>query len=188
MPGKNKQSKQIQDKKAQVLGGGKGGSSKGLAAMVMVAVLALAGGLSWWLMSPGRSEAPLPASAAVVAGEQVVSLPASLFDDGKARHFEYQAADGITVRYFVIKSSDGIIRAAYDACDVCWPEGKGYYQQGDDMVCANCGKHFPSVKVNEVKGGCNPAPLQRRVENGQVIIHLADIAAGRRYFDFPRKG
>ena len=151
-------------------------------------MLALAGGLGWWWMSPGQAEAPKPASATVVAGEEVVALPVTLFADGKARHFEYQVPGGITVRYFVIKSSDGIIRAAYDACDVCWPEGKGYYQEGDDMVCANCGKHFPSVKVNEIKGGCNPAPLQRRVENGQVIIRLSDIAAGKRYFDFPRKG
>lgn len=183
-----KSGKQTMDKKAQVLGGGKGGSSKGLAAMVVVAVLALAGGLSWWLMSPGRAEAPLPARAAVVAGEPVVALDAALFTDGKARHFEHQGADGVKVRYFVIKSSDGVIRAAYDACDVCWPEGKGYYQQGDMMVCANCGKRFPSVKVNEVKGGCNPAPLERRVENGKVIIRLADIDQGRRYFDFPRRG
>lgn len=177
-------SKQVMDKKAQVLGGDKGGSSKGLAAMVVVAVLALAGGLSWWFMSPGQAEAPLPASAAVVGGEQVVALDEALFADGKARHFELKGPDGITVRYFVIKSSDGVIRAAYDACDVCWPEGKGYYQEGDMMVCANCGKRFPSVKVNEVQGGCNPAPLERRVENGKVIIRLADIAAGRRYFNF----
>ncbi|MCF8064652.1 MAG: hypothetical protein K9K36_05375, partial [Desulfarculaceae bacterium] len=102
----SKSSKQTMDKKAQVLGGDKGGSSKGLAVMVVVAVLALGGGLSWWFMSPGQSEAPLPASAAVVAGEQVVALNAALFDDGKARHFEYKGADGITVRYFLIKSSD----------------------------------------------------------------------------------
>ncbi|MBU1276998.1 MAG: DUF2318 domain-containing protein [Proteobacteria bacterium] len=139
-------------------------------------------------MTPSQADAPRPASSTVVAGEQVVAMPAALFDDGKARHFEHKGSDGITVRYFVIKSSDGVIRAAYDACDVCWPEGKGYYQEGDMMVCANCGKRFPSVRVNEVKGGCNPAPLERRVENGKVIIRLADIDQGRRFFDFSRRG
>ncbi len=67
------------------------------------------------------------ASAPAAAGSTSVSFPASLFDDGKARHFEH--VDGKhTIRYFILKSSDGIIRAAFDACDVCWPAGKGYYQ------------------------------------------------------------
>ncbi|MCB2191655.1 MAG: DUF2318 domain-containing protein [Deltaproteobacteria bacterium] len=139
-------------------------------------------------MSPGQADTPQVSSLAVVNGEKVVALDASLFEDGKARHFELKGEGGMLVRYFVIKSSDGVIRAAYDACDVCWPEGKGYYQEGDMMVCANCGKRFPSIKVNEVKGGCNPAPLLRRVENGKVIIRLADIAEGRRYFNFSKRG
>jgi uncharacterized membrane protein len=107
-----------------------------------------------------------------------------LFSDGKARHFEYETPEGIAVKYFVLKSSDGVIRAAFDACDVCWPAGKGYYQDGDVMVCRNCSRRFASVRVNEVKGGCNPAPLQRRVENGQLVIETADLLTGRRYFDF----
>jgi hypothetical protein len=90
-------------------------------------------------------------------------------------------------KYFVLKSSDGIIRAAFDACDVCWPAGKGYYQEGDYMVCRNCGRKFASVLVNEVKGGCNPAPLNRRVENGKVVIDVKDILDGRQYFNFSGK-
>jgi uncharacterized membrane protein len=115
-----------------------------------------------------------------------VSLPASLFADGKARHFEHVAGD-FKIKYFVLKSSDGVIRAAFDACDVCWPAGKGYYQEGDSMVCRNCGRRFASVLVNEVKGGCNPAPLNRQVENGKVIIEVKDILDGRQYFNFAGK-
>ena len=48
----------------------------------------------------------------------------------KARHYTYSAPGGITIKYFIIKSSDGVIRAAFDACDVCWPSGKGYQQEG----------------------------------------------------------
>ena len=126
------------------------------------------------------------ASAPAAAGNTSVSFPAGLFEDGKARHFEH--VDGKhTIRYFVLKSSDGIVRAAFDACDVCWPAGKGYYQEGDYMVCRNCGRKFASVLVNEVKGGCNPAPLNRRVENGKVIIEVKDILEGRPYFNFSGK-
>ena len=103
--------------------------------------------------------------------------------DGKARHFEH--VDGKhTIRYFILKSSDGIIRAAFDACDVCWPAGKGYYQEGDFMVCRNCGRRFESVLINEVKGGCNPAPLKRELEGQNLIININDILKGKQYFNF----
>ena len=119
---------------------------------------------------------------------QVVTYPTTLFDEGKAKHFEFRTDNGITVKYFVLKSSDGVIRAAFDACDVCWPSGKGYYQEGDKMVCRNCGKRFASVKINEVKGGCNPAPLNRKIDGDNLVIQATDILEGQRYFDFRRRG
>jgi hypothetical protein len=106
------------------------------------------------------------------------------FANGKMHHFTYKTGDGIVIRYFILKSSDGVIRAAFDACDVCWPENKGYSQKGDSLVCNNCGKRFPSTRVNEVRGGCNPAPLKRKMENGNVIIQVADILDGKKYFNF----
>jgi len=119
---------------------------------------------------------------------QVVTYPVSLFDEGKAKHFEFRADNGITVKYFVLKSSDGVIRAAFDACDVCWPSGKGYFQEQDKMVCRNCGKRFASVKINVVKGGCNPAPLNRKIDGDNLVIRVADILEGQTYFDFRRRG
>jgi len=112
-----------------------------------------------------------------------VTYPASQFSDGKAKYFTYKTPEGITIKYFIIKSPDGVIRAAFDACDVCWPEGKGYAQKGDFMVCRNCGKQFHTNRINEVSGGCNPAPLTRKLENGQVVIKPEDIVKGKRYFD-----
>jgi uncharacterized membrane protein len=106
------------------------------------------------------------------------------FADGKTRHFTYKSGNGVVIRYLILKSSDGVIRAAFDACDVCWPEKKGYSQKSDSLVCNNCGKRFPSARVNEVQGGCNPAPLKRKMENGNVIIQVADILEGKKYFNF----
>ncbi len=129
---------------------------------------------------------PVQSATAVAppaAGQTAVAFPLDLFEDGKARHFEHRDGN-FTIRYFILKSSDGILRAAFDACDVCWPAGKGYYQEGDFMVCRNCGRRFASVRVNEVKGGCNPAPLNRSVQNGQLVIQVKDILEGRQYFNF----
>lgn len=129
---------------------------------------------------------PAKAIASANAGPSQVSYPISMFDDGTAHHYDHKA-DGLTIRYFILKSSDGVIRAAFDACDVCWPAGKGYFQEGDDMICRNCGRRFASVLVNEVKGGCNPAPLTRNVQGDQLVINVEDILQGKSYFNFKGK-
>ncbi|HEY3277919.1 MAG TPA: DUF2318 domain-containing protein [Syntrophorhabdaceae bacterium] len=115
-------------------------------------------------------------------GNKEVVYPASLFDDGKAHHFQYKTNDGVPIKYFVMKSSDGVIRAAFDTCVVCWREGKGYVQKDDSMICKNCGRRFKSTKINEVTGGCNPAPLVRKVENGKVVIKTENLVEGRQLF------
>jgi len=117
----------------------------------------------------------------VEAVEGVVRLPVATFDDGQARFYSFVSA-GKSIDFFVLKSSDGVVRAAFDACDVCWPAHKGYRQQGDLMICNNCGRQFPSVQINEVQGGCNPAPLKRALDGADLVIRSADIAAGASYF------
>ena len=144
---------------------------KGIGALFLVAALLGAIGVPAFAAAGG-------------AAAPGVSYPASMFDNGKARHFEYKTGDGVTVKYFIMKSSDGVIRAAFDACDVCWREGKGYTQKDDVMVCNNCGRRFPSTKINVVTGGCNPGALTRTIDGGKVIIKSEHILEGKRYFSF----
>jgi uncharacterized membrane protein len=124
------------------------------------------------------------ATAAVtpVITDKEVVFPETAFTDGKAQFFEYKTHDGKKVRYFIIRSSDGVIRAAFDACDVCWESGKGYKQQGDFMVCQNCGRRFQSNKVNVVTGGGNPSALTRTIKDGKVIIPIQALNGGTRLF------
>ena len=173
----------IAAKKAAVLGTEK--KSRMPLFVGLVGVILIAAAAVIYLNLSGGNPSAI-ASAPAAAGSTSVSFPASLFEDGKARHFEH--VDGKhTIRYFILKSSDGIVRAAFDACDVCWPAGKGYYQEGDYMVCRNCGRRFASVLVNEVKGGCNPAPLNRSLDNDKLVIQVKDILDGRQYFNFEGK-
>lgn len=173
----------VATKKAAVLGDDKKSKTPLLVAVIGIVLIA-AGGVFYFSHT---SNSPIAvASAPKAVNETMVSFPASLFEDGKARHFEHVSGN-LNIKYFILKSSDGVIRAAFDACDVCWPAGKGYFQEGDYMVCRNCGRRFKSVLVNEVKGGCNPAPLNRNMENGKVVILVKDILEGRQYFDFAGK-
>jgi len=114
-------------------------------------------------------------------------LPISQFDDGKAHYFTVRADDGISVTFFALKSRDGVIRAAIDACDVCYRSGKGYSQEGDYMICGNCGKRFSSERINVVKGGCNPAPLNRTINDGNLVISMNDINANSWYCKYRKQ-
>jgi uncharacterized membrane protein len=174
-------------KKAAVLGAG----NKSKAPLIITLVVAaFAAGAGIYVMKDTEA-GPIKAQAADSAQNKVkeFTYPLSDFDDGKAKYFSYRSADGINIRYFIMKSSDGVIRAAFDSCDTCWAAGKGYRQEGDYMVCNNCGLKFASVRINEVKGGCNPAPLTRTVRGDQVVIKVSDIVKeGSSYFNFARRG
>lgn len=111
----------------------------------------------------------------------LVTIPLDQVNDGKAHYFSYDA-QGKTIKFFVIRSNDGVIRAAFDACDVCFPERKGYSQDGDFMICINCGQRFHTSRINVVKGGCNPAPLRRASQGRNLVIATADILSGSGYF------
>lgn len=163
-------------------------SQSPLRTLVVVAVVVI-GGLAFYLLQTGfdsKPQARTPSVQPEVTATEV-SFPLQAFADGNAQYFQYPVGNGITVRFFILRSSDGIVRAAYDACDVCWREGKGYYQDGDFMVCRNCGQRFASVKVNEIKGGCNPAPLNRTVVGDKLVIKIADIIQGSQYFDLAKR-
>jgi uncharacterized membrane protein len=118
----------------------------------------------------------------VITENNEVQIATSKIDDGKAHFYTYDS-NGVQVRFFVLKSSDGVLRAAFDTCDTCYREKKGYRQEGDDMVCNNCGLKFASNRINEQKGGCNPAPLDRRVEGDNLYININDIKGGSWYFE-----
>ena len=113
-----------------------------------------------------------------------LEIPVASVNDGKAHHFQVKAEDGTMVTFFVLKSADGILRAAIDACDVCYRSGLGYYQEGDNMVCKNCGQKFASNKINVIKGGCNPAPLNRTVIGDKLVINMRDIGMNSWYMKY----
>ncbi len=117
----------------------------------------------------------------VTAAGDEVRLSIKAMDDGKAHYYVYKGGK-TDIKFFVIKSSDGVLRAAFDACDVCFSSKKGYSQDGDFMICNNCGMRFHSSQINVVEGGCNPAPLHRHVVGEHLVIKIADMLPGARFF------
>lgn len=154
-----------------------------------IIVLAIAGGLLFGGSGPEKAEKiDVSVQDSGGSGENLDKDPNSLYieiakiNDGLAHFYELPSQTGKTIRFFVLKSSDGVFRAAFDACDVCYREKKGYRQEGDNMVCNNCGRKFPSNLINVEQGGCNPAPLDRTIDGEYLVIKKSDIELGVRYF------
>ncbi|PIW34643.1 MAG: DUF2318 domain-containing protein [Candidatus Nealsonbacteria bacterium CG15_BIG_FIL_POST_REV_8_21_14_020_37_12] len=89
---------------------------------------------------------------------------------------------GEKIRFFVVKTSDGSIKTAFDACDVCYRYKKGYRQEGDYMVCNNCGNRYPMVGLgteNKNPGGCWPGYLPNIIQGDNVLIKKSDLENNR---------
>jgi uncharacterized membrane protein len=169
-------------KRAQFAQEAEGRSHKNTVKILALAAVALVAVVAYVVAGAGGERAASVAGGGgLKAAGGEVSLPVSELS-GKARFYEYKAASGKTVRFFAVKSSDGVYRAALDACDVCFASKKGYRQEGDDMVCNNCGNHFHSAQINEVKGGCNPVGLERKVAGDKLNLSAKELEAGASYF------
>ncbi|WP_051685432.1 DUF2318 domain-containing protein [Clostridium sp. KNHs205] len=120
-------------------------------------------------------------------GEEVQSAGITLNDNSdividtskitdKASFFETEAG-GLTVGLFAVKASDGTIRTAFNTCQVCNGSPYAYFEQkGDNFQCQNCKNVFPTDKIAQERGGCNPVPIleeQRTESNGEIIISSA---------------
>ena len=150
-----------------------------VAGIVVVVVAAVSAGMLDGLFK--KSPAASAKAAGVVETADAVKIPLKALDSGKALFLSLES-EGRQLYYFALKSQDGAYRAALDACDVCYRTNRGYRQEGDLMVCNNCGQTFPSNRIGEIKGGCNPHPLARGIDGQYLVIKRADIVAGKEYF------
>lgn len=78
-----------------------------------------------------------------------------------AAFFPYRSG-AILLEVLALRAPDGTVRTALNTCQVCYSSGRGYYiQQGDVLVCQNCGNRFKAAQVELIRGGCNPIPITR---------------------------
>ena len=118
-----------------------------------------------------RAAAQLSPAAPVESAGDVVRIPVREVDDGELHRFS--VAQGInTARFIVVKRPDGTLAAALDACQLCGD--KGYYQDGGNVICAHCGAviYVPSIGR---PGGCNPIPVESRIEGGELVIAVSEF-------------
>lgn len=118
---------------------------------------------------------------------QSVSHPVSSITT-TAKHFSYTYILSPTqkkeLEYVIVKASNGEIKTVFNACDVCYAAHKGYSQNGTELRCNNCGNRFPidGLGIKNTGGSCNPGYLPHTIENGNVVIQVADLIVGAYFF------
>jgi len=109
-----------------------------------------------------------------------IKIPLSEISE-KAKWYEYES-DGVAIRFFAVKANDESIKTGFDACDVCYRTKKGYRQEGNYMVCNNCGNRYPIIGLgteNKNPGGCWPGYLPSKIDGQNLVIKKSDIEKGR---------
>ena len=118
----------------------------------------------------------------VKSNGNVVTIPLAKVSDGKSHFYKYEDG-GKEIAFFAVKASDGSIKTAFDACDACYRDKKGYEQQGDKMNCKNCNQKFAINRLGpNATGGCNPGYLPNQVSGSTISIKTSDLKAGAKYF------
>jgi uncharacterized membrane protein len=108
-----------------------------------------------------------PATKTIAPADQNGDLVIQIKDITETAAFYPVTVDGVKMEAFAVKAPDGTIRTALNTCQVCYDSGRGYYkQEGDVLVCQNCGNRFRTSDVEKVKGGCNPVPI---LEEDKVV-------------------
>ena len=116
--------------------------------------------------------APQPARMLVAENSQV-RIPLSDLTDSSVHFYTADVNDAV-IRFIVMHRGDGDYVTALDACEICgW---SGYRQEGQNVVCRNCGATIYLPSVGET-GGCNPIPVKSRVDNGEVIVDLSALSS-----------
>ncbi|PKM94428.1 MAG: DUF2318 domain-containing protein [Firmicutes bacterium HGW-Firmicutes-1] len=101
----------------------------------------------------------------------------------QAKFYPYEV-NGINMEVLAFVASDKTIRTALNTCQVCYDSGRGYYvQEGDELVCQNCGNRFKADQVEIIKGGCNPVPImaENKTDDGTYITISNDFLEQNTY-------
>lgn len=94
----------------------------------------------------------------VIAEGKSLVIPVS--DISSTASFYPVEVEGTRMEVLAVADSEGNIRTAFNTCQICYGSGRGYYvQEGNVLVCQNCGNRFTVDQVEIQSGGCNPWPI-----------------------------
>jgi FTR1 family protein len=140
----------------------------GVGAVAMTVIVLAAVGVAY-----AREVAPkhLPPPEMLQLDGEAASVPLSAVADGTLHRFGVVVGDR-TVRFLALKSADGRVRVALDACKICG--AFGYAQGQHQLICLNCAATINPATLG-VGGGCNPIPLESELTSTAIRVHPAAL-------------
>ncbi|MDF2906722.1 MAG: uncharacterized protein K0R34_2043 [Herbinix sp.] len=138
---------------------------KRLAFIAVVAIVAIAAAYGVEKITGAKNSSKDGKAAEIaVAKDSDIVIPVK--DITETATFYPASINGTDLEVIAVKAPDGTIRTAFNTCQVCYSSGKGYYEQeGDQLICQNCGNRFGMGDVEVTKGGCNPVPITSEYKN-----------------------
>jgi hypothetical protein len=146
-------------------------SKKGIAIVTGIAVVLLA--VAVFIIFKGSNEGENKINSGVAT--DLVILKTEITET--AKFYPLKVGD-TNMEVLAVKASDGSVRTAFNTCQVCNGSPKAYYeQQGDALVCQNCGNRFKMDMVEQQRGGCNPVPITKdeKKDDGTNITIPKDL-------------
>lgn len=123
------------------------------------------------------------ASETISSGE---SLVINCSDITESASFYPINVDGTEMEVIAIRDDDGDIRTAFNTCEVCYSSGKGYYvEEGDYLVCQNCGNKFTAEDIGTEAYGCTPWPIlddEKTVTDSTIEISYDFLVESKNIF------
>ena len=116
------------------------------------------------------------------ARDGAVEVDLSGLDSGSGRFHTYRSSSGKPVDFFVYRESSGTPHAVLDACRTCYRWKKGYVQSGGEVVCLKCDMRFKLDMLAQGTGSCVQIMLQSLPRGDTLVIPVAELEAGTRYF------
>jgi uncharacterized membrane protein len=115
----------------------------------------------------------------VEAAEGRIFLPLEIVGDGNLHRYSYKTESGTIVRFIVVRKTATAYGVGLDACDICGQTG--YYQRGDQVICKLCDVVMNKSTIG-FPGGCNPVPLDFKIESGGIVIDPQNLEREKRRF------
>ena len=97
----------------------------------------------------------------------IVEVPLQDVSDGHLHRYSYQSKKGNVVRFIIIQKGGSAYGVGLDACEICGPTG--YFERDGQVICRLCDVVMNKATIG-LPGGCNPIPLEYKIQGGKVQI------------------
>lgn len=113
-----------------------------------------------FMIKPDETKSPSSSQSKGITEVKDNDIIISVKDVTETATFYPAEINGTKLEVIAVKASDGSIRTAFNTCQVCFNSGRGYYkQEGEALICQNCGNRFRMDDIEVTRGGCNPVPI-----------------------------